>query len=288
MSQTNTIPKINVLHLFEMAAGPSIQSYYYKKFGYGESWVISKNRTHPVIDYYGIIEKFPKIRNVIIEGLKRCSENVDIVFIHGSEFAVPIFKILTRKKVILQYHGSDINLESRSKNPFRIICRSMADAIIYNQKTHLKKIITIKNVKKEFHPNAVDTDLFKPKNKTRHGSIALMSNNLDREKTMKELENFSDLTIIDKNDQIIPYAEMPNLLNNYEIFVDHKITDFGLYLEALSRSALEALACGCKVYHNGRYIDHLPDENNPEVVMKKLYSLFHQVLSGKNYDFNKP
>jgi len=277
----NITRKINVLHLFEMAAGPSIQTYFYKKFGYGESWVLSKNRKHTVVDYYNIIEKFPKIRNVIISALKRCNDNVDIVFIHGSEFAVPIFKILTRKKVILQYHGSDINLSNRSRNPFRILCRSMADAIIYNQKSHLKKIITIKNVRKEYHPNAVDTDLFRPMDISRKGKLALLSDNLNRKKTLKELEKFNDVTFLDKNEKIIPYEDMPKLFNQYETFIDYKVTDFGLILEALSRSALEALACGCKVFHDGKYIEKLPDEHKPKIVIEKLYKLFLEVLDGK-------
>ena len=273
--------KINVLHLFEMAAGPSIQSRFYKKYGYGKSWVLSRVRSHPVIDFYNEVEEFPKVRNVIIEALKRCKHaDVDIIFIHGSELAVPIFKILTKKKVILQYHGSDINLPSRSKNFFRIICRSMADAIIYNQNEHLEKIITIGNVLKEYHPNAVDTDLFKPQNKIRKGNLALLSDNLDRKKTLKGLEKFPDVTIIDKKNKIIPYEDMVDLFNKYELFLDYKVTDFGMVLGAMSRSALEALACGCKVYHDGKVIEKLPDEHKPEVVIKKLYSLFYYILNG--------
>lgn len=276
--------KINVLHLFEMAAGPTIQTYFYRKFNYGNSWVISKVREHTVIDYYGIVEKYPRVRDVILEGLKRCNSNVDIVVIHGSEFAVPIFKILTRKKIVLQYHGSDINLDSRSRNPFRILFRSMADAIIYNQKSHLKKIITIRKVRKEFHPNAVDTDLFRPTGISRSGTLALLSNNLDRKKTLELLNKFKNVTILDRNNEVIPYNKMPNFLNKFELFIDHKVTDFGMVLEALSRTALEALACGCKVFHDGRYINELPDEHKPENVIKKLYTLFLEILDKNKKD----
>ena len=281
----NITKKINVLHLFEMAAGPSIQTYFYKKFGYGKSWILSKDRKHPVVDFYGEVEKFPKIRDVIIEGLKRCKKNdIDIVFIHGSEFAVPIFKIFTRKKVILQYHGSDINLPSRSKNIFRILFRSMSDAIIYNQKEHLKNIITIKEVRKEYHPNTVDTDHFYPLHKKRKGSLTIISNNLNKEKTLEGLKEFSDLKIIDKQEKKIPYEEMPNLLNQYETYVDYKVTDFGMLLKALSRTALEALACGCKVYHDGKIISELPLEHKPEIVIKKLYTLLYFVLTGEEFN----
>lgn len=280
----NITRKINVLHLFEMAAGPSIQSHFYKKFGYGKSWVLSRNRRHGVVDFYGEIEKFPKVRDVIREGLRRCKkDDIDIVFIHGSEFAVPIFKIFTRKKIILQYHGSDINLPSRSKNIFRIIFRSMADAIIYNQKKQYDNIITIKNVRKEFHPNAADTEHFHSLNEDKKGKLAFISDNLDRQDTLKGIEKFQDVTIIDKKIQVIPYEEMPKILNKYETFIDYKVADYGLLLEEMSRTALEALACGCKVYHNEKIIEKLPEEHKPENVMKKLYSLFYLVLTGKEF-----
>lgn len=284
MNEKNKIRKINVLHLFEMAAGPSIQSHFYKKLGYGKSWVLSSDRINRVVDFYKEIEKFPRVRDVIREGLRRCKkDDIDIVFIHGSEFAVPIFKILTRKKVVLQYHGSDINHPARSKNIFRIIFRSMADAIIYNQKKMYDNVITIKNVRKEFHLNAVDTELFHPLNDDKKGKLAFISDNLDRPKTLKGLENFQDITIIDKKIQVIPYEEMPKILNKYETFIDYKVADYGLLLEEMSRTALEALACGCKVYHNEKIIEKLPEEHKPENVMKKLYSLFYLVLTGKEF-----
>jgi len=281
-NQKNNLRKINVLHLFEMAAGPSIQSHFYKKFGYGKSWVLSKYISKSLIGFYCEVENFPRVRHAILAGLKRCkNDEVDIVFIHGTEFAVPIFKILTRKKIILQYHGSDINLPGRSHNLLRIICRSMANAIIYNQKSHLDKIITIRKIRKEYHPNAVDTEHFKPQNKNRNGSLTFISSNLNREKTMEELKKIPDLTIIDSNKQKFSYEEMPDLLNQYEKYIDYKVTDFGLVLKALSRTALEALACGCKVYHDEKIIEQLPEEHKPEIVMKKLYSLFLDILTKK-------
>ena len=83
-----------------------------------------------------------------------------------------------------------------------------------------------------------------------------------------------------KKNKIIPYEDMVDLFNKYELFLDYKVTDFGMVLGAMSRSALEALACGCKVYHDGKVIEKLPDEHKPEVVIKKLYSLFYYILNG--------
>ena len=159
----------------------------------------------------------------------------------------------------------------------------MADVIIYNQRIHRDKIITIRKVRKEFHPNAVDMDLFKPMNLHRKGNFALLSDNLDRNETLKELKKFNDLTILDKREKTIPYEKMPETLNQYEMFIDHKVVDYGLHLKEISRTGLEALACGCKVYHDGKIIEKLPEEHIPEIVIKKLYLLFYSVLTKGNH-----
>lgn len=263
-----------------MVGGSSIQSHFYKKFGYGNSWVLSSKDSHPVISHYKEVEKFPRVRDVILEGIRRArNSKVDIIFIHGSEMLVPFFKIFSNKKIILQYHGSDINDPKRSKNIFRIIARSMADVIIYNQKAHLEKIITIKNVKKVYHVNAVDTDLFFPKNNKKTGNVAFISGNLNKEATKKLLSKFEDIDIIDTRNAKIPYKEIPDILNQYEMLVDLKITDYGLLVPTLSKLALQALACGCKAYtFEDEIKDKLPDRHKPEIVMKKLYDLFVETL----------
>ncbi len=54
-----------------------------------------------------------------------------------------------------------------------------------------------------------------------------------------------DLRIIQRGlDPIIPYAEMPQFLSKFEYFMDFK--GYG-DPEAISRLALEAIACGCKI-----------------------------------------
>lgn len=285
MSKINLSHQINVLHLFEMIGGSSIQSHFWKKFLLGKSHLLihEKPQKNTVIEYYKEAETLPRFRDVVKEGLKRCKNgDVDIVWIHQTEIVVPIFKLLTNKKVVLSYQGSDVNEPRRSKNPIRILCRSMADLIIYNQKDHLKKIITIRNVRKEYVVNAVDTDLFYPKDKPKKGTLAFISDNLDRKKTLELLKKFEDLTIIDRNDGVIPYNEMPKILNKYELMVDLKVTTFGLLVPTLSKIALQSLACGLKVYtfQNEMKVG-LPDRHKPENVMKKLHQLFCEILDNQ-------
>jgi len=285
MSKMNSKHRINVLHLFDMAGGSSIQSRFWKKFHLGESHLLihEKPQKNTVVEYYKEAKTLARFRDVVKEGLRRCKKgDVDIIWIHQAEIVVPIFKLLTKKKVVLSYQGSDINESRRSKNPIRILCRSMADLIIYNQKDHLKKIITIRNVRKEYVINAVDTDIFYPMNKPKNGTVAFISDNLDRKKTLELLKKFEDLTIIDRNDGVIPYNEMPKILNKYELMVDLKVTNFGLLVPTLSKIALQSLACGLKVYtfQNEMKIG-LPDKHKPENVMNKLHQLFYEIIDNQ-------
>jgi len=142
MIKENRDHQINILHLLDMAGGSSIQSHFYEKFGYGKSWVLyhKKPKINAVVEYYKEAKPFPTVRSIVKEALRRCKvDDIDIIWVHQAEILVPIFKLLTKKKVVLSYQGSDINESRRSKNPIRILCRIFPDLIIYNQKAHLKK-----------------------------------------------------------------------------------------------------------------------------------------------------
>ncbi len=57
-------------------------------------------------------------------------------------------------------------------------------------------------------------------------------------------ERSLELTIIDRSvDPPIPYKEMPEFLSRYEYYLEFK----GFPLVSLSKNAIEAIACGCKV-----------------------------------------
>jgi len=278
------IRKINVLHILDMIGGSSIQSHFYNKCGYGQSVVLyhkKPSKKNAVVDFYNKAIPFPYVRSIVLEGLRMCrSDEIDIIHLHQAEILVPIFKLLTNKKIVLQYQGSDILDPKRSRNIFRIIFRSMADTIIYNQKAHLKKIITIRKLPKEYHVNAVDTDHFKPQNKPKKGILAFISDNLNKKATLKLLEKFEDIKIIDRGKDPISHEGMPNILNKYEMFVDLKITTYNLLVPTLSMLALQSLACGCKVYTFEKEVkEELPERHKPEVVMKKLYDLYYKVLT---------
>ncbi len=270
---------IKVLHLLDIAGVPSILSHYYNKLGKGKSELFyhEKNSISSSISrfYEGI--PFEKFRNLLLTAFMK-SFQYDIVHIHGAEILIPLFKA-SGKKIVLHYHGSDINEQNRSLDKKRIFSRSMADLIIYNGKNMENKIITSKKIRKEYLPNPIDTEHFSSDNKNRQGTLSFVSSNLDKEKTINAIRKVGESTIIDLDIQQIPYPLIPKFLSRYEMYIDIKIMPWGHTLDDLSTTALQALSCGCKVYHNHVTIDKLPPEHEPHNVIEKLDSLYQNLLT---------
>ena len=269
---------INVLHVLDIAGVPSILSHFHTKYGYGNSDIVfhkKNNFSYNISTFYGG-KLFKKFRDLIIYVLLK-SKNYDVIHIHGAETLVPIFKI-TGKKIVLHYHGSDINQKERSLNKKRIFCRSLADLIIYNGKNMEKNIITFRNVPKKFLPNPIDTEHFHPRKNTRSHNLSFISDNLDKEETVKSIETFGKTEIIDLDKQQILYSCMPDFLSKFETYVDIKIMPWGYTLPDLSTTALQALSCGCNVYHNGIFLKIFPNEHNPTHTLKQLNSFYREFL----------
>ena len=73
------------------------------------------------------------------------------------------------------------------------------------------------------------------------------------------------------------YAEIPNLLKKYDIYVDIKIVNDKI-IESLSKTGLESLACGLKVLnYKLEYLDKLPQMHNPVNVVNQLESIYNKI-----------
>jgi len=271
---------IRTLHVLDMAGIGSIISHYQNEFGH-KSQIIYRHKKDfgsKISAFYGGIG-LSQFRSVIFRACVE-AKNYDIIHIHSAESLVPLFKLL-HKKVILHYHGSDINDKGRSKNKIKILQRSMADAIVYNTSDMLPKIITINNTPKFHLINPIDTKLFHQYNIPKNGSLAFISKNLDKEKTTELIKRYGDVKIIDIDDSPISYTKMPLILSKFTYFIDDKITDHGM-IAPLSSTALQALACGCIVYRNMQKIDKMPETCTPEFVVKRLDEIYKSVLDNKS------
>lgn len=269
---------MRVLHILDMAGIGSMACYYLNKHGVeSEIYYHKKNNIGSQISEFYKARPFPRFKKLLVTAILN-ARKYDIIHIHSAEILVPIFRILG-KKVILEYHGSDIN-ESRRYGIIRTICRSMADVIIYNDIS--MNIHTMKNTKKIFLANLIDQEHFKPsKVENKKPALSLVSDNLNLNLTVIEIKKYSlSVDIFDISKTIlIPYSKMPEFLSNYRSYVDEKVTSFGLHLKSLSTTALQALSCGLTVFHDGKEIKILPQENRPEYYTAKLITIYQKTLN---------
>ncbi len=269
---------MKVLHLIDLAGIASIISHYQNKYNLGKSDLFyhKKNDFSSTISNYYEGKSFKKFKKLLFSSLRQ-KNNYDIIHIHSVEYLVPLFKILG-KKVILHYHGTDIRKPGNSLNKKKIFCRSLADMIIYNAENMLPKIITFRDVKKRFLPNPVDIDLFRITKNKKNGGISYISGNLDKNKTIEAIQEVMSTEIIDPTIQQIPYPLMNKILSKYETYLDIRITPWEQILDDLSTTALQALACGCNVYHNGKMISGFPQKHDPNFVIEKLHSYYCELI----------
>ena len=94
---------------------------------------------------------------------------------------------------------------------------------------------------------------------------------------MKKVKGLSEkmglkLTILNRK---IPYRDMPKILSNYEYFFDR------FNISSLSKTALEALACGCKVIGwKGLVTNYqeILEKHNLQNVIAELIKIYRKVL----------
>ncbi|MEM2570083.1 MAG: hypothetical protein QXT67_09145 [Candidatus Bathyarchaeia archaeon] len=191
----------------------------------------------------------------------------DIIHIHSIDKLIPYLKFLyPNKPIILHYHGSDIRGKWLMKRKYW----DKADAILYST----PDLINDETPKKAIYiPNPVDTDLFYPLyiNKRKIRSAMAFNYHLDTNKAVYYAKKYGlSLDILERS---IPYENMPNKLNEYEYYVDQT------EIPSLSKTALEALACGLKVIRwDGEIIEGLPEEHKPENVAQKIWEIYREML----------
>jgi hypothetical protein len=171
------------------------------------------------------------------------------------------------KKVVLEYHGSDARGNHKHiREPYEIgldkILVSTVDLYDYVYGA-------------EWLPNPVDIEHFKV-SEHKPGALQIKTKN-----QVMALDTPFSLDIIFRDSNPIMYKDMPKLLENYHMYIDIKnYADVGL-LKPLSKTALEALATGMKVYNSDRLIvQGLPSRHHPDSVTDKLLEIYN-ILNDK-------
>jgi hypothetical protein len=168
----------------------------------------------------------------------------DIIHINGSLKMLPLARILAwRTPIVFTYHGSDV------RNP---------TGKPHKEVVELSDHITVTTSDLEQYGHYIERPLdsrFYYRGGRRSDTALMFYKRhfyVDRREAARQWAEKRDieLTILDENNPIfpLPFHEMPKLLSQFEYYLDWKGQKEELY--ALSKTALEALACGCKVVHD--------------------------------------
>jgi hypothetical protein len=203
------------------------------------------------------------------------------------------------KVIILHYHGTDIRGfseedNSQTSNLRNILRPKNIVRKIRKRRLHIKaqrlanRVIVstpdlLQLVKGSiFLPNPIDTDHFNNK-LVKESSVDVYKGLLVNSEVtdIKLAMNYCkrkkinlNIDIYDRTKNPICYKDIPNFLKKYDVYVDLRFVNQKL-LKNLSKTALEALACGLRVLnYNLEYVEGLPSEHCPTNVIKTLSSIY--------------
>ncbi|OYT56918.1 MAG: hypothetical protein B6U76_02415 [Desulfurococcales archaeon ex4484_217_2] len=270
---------MRVLHIWNTAGVASILAKYQRKLLGWDTWVIMRKKYDKYgVTTYGALYNCDTISFYIIA--MALASKYDIIHVHSLDRIVLVIKKVYKKKpVILHYHGSDIRgLWDKKKRYW-----SKADKIIVATEDLLKDAPP----NATFLPNPVDTEIFKPMPKLRRKKWALFIYSSEKKHRVslswaKEIAKSLKLKlyILNRETKPIPYKAMPHILNRFEYFIDHR------YVEALSKTALEALACGLKVIRwDKKILNTLPHVHYPQRIIKELTNIYYEASSREHKSF---
>jgi len=256
---------LRVLHIWNTAGVASVIAKYMDRILGTRSLVVYRR----AFDRYGVTtygELWDCGAKVFALRCLLLARKFDLIHVHSFDKLVPYLKLLyPSKPIVLHYHGTDIRGKWLQKQKYQ----SKADAILYSTPDLLNHETPKLAV---YLPNPVDTDLFykfpgifqKPK------TALAFKYQLDMDKANRYAKKYGlSIEFLERN---IPYRKMPEILNKYEYYIDQT------QIPSLSKTALEALACGLKVVRwDGEIVEGLPEEHRPENVIRRLIEVYSSI-----------
>jgi len=297
---------MRILHIWDQAGVAFVLAKYQRSRGHDSKAIMVRE-----YDKYGI-GKFYKQYAIDATlqdfGQKSLDEahSADILHVHSRSDLVFKFReeFGNSKRIILQYHGTDIRGIRKQKLPHRsklsdlavrgiFMYRRVRDAILIKNRIHSKAqhladavIVSTPDLlplvsKAIYLPNPIDTDHFTDKiYSTRpEGAKALTMDTeaIDIQLTLNHCKKHNvklDIDVYNRIREPIMYGDMPAFLKKYGLYVDVRFVD-GKILENLSKTGLESLACGLDVLDYKLERRHgLPEEYIPMNVTSRLETIY--------------
>ena len=289
-----------MLHIWDSAGVAFILAKFQQMNGNESKVIRVKNADKYGIDeFYKEYGLFVTTEELVYKSIEE-ARRADVIHIHSlPEMVINIRNTYGESKVIiLHYHGTDIRGfsgdNSRVFSLRNILKPKNIVGKIRKRRLHIKaqrladRVIVstpdlIRLVKGSiFLPNPIDTDHFNKK-MIKERSVDVYEGVLvNSEVTNVELAmNYCkhkkinlNVNIYDRTKNPIYYKDVPNFLKKYDVYIDLRFVDRKL-LKNLSKTALEALACGLRVLnYNLEFVDNLPSEHCPTNVVTILSSIY--------------
>lgn len=289
-----------MLHIWDQAGVAFILAKFQQMNGNESKVIRVKNADKYGIDeFYKEYGLFVTTEELVYKSIEE-ARRADVIHIHSlPEMVINIRNTYGESKVIiLHYHGTDIRGfsgdNSRIFSLRNILKPKNIVGKIRKRRLHIKaqrladRVIVstpdlIRLVKGSiFLPNPIDTDHFNKK-MIKERSVEVYEGVLvNSEVTNVELAmNYCkhkkinlNVNIYDRTKNPIYYKDVPNFLKKYDVYIDLRFVDRKL-LKNLSKTALEALACGLRVLnYNLEFVDNLPSEHCPTNVVTILSSIY--------------
>ena len=197
----------------------------------------------------------------------------DVVQVHNWDRIIPWLKRVSSAPVVVTYHNFNIanEWEQRRRYWAKADGRIIATPGLANEENRAL-----------FIPEPVDTDAFFDMEAHAPGTALHFEYGATDEARMLAEGRGLSLTVLRRDDEPIPHAQMPGLLNKYEYYIDIKRpykTALPI-IQATGKTCLEALACGCKVIRwDGRVLEGFPAENRPENVVGRYFDLYSGLVA---------
>jgi hypothetical protein len=303
---------MRILHVWDQAGVASVMAKYQRLRGDDSRVIIISS-----VDKYGINHFYQDYNFFVSseEFVAKCTENAenaDVIHVHSmADILIRLHKKFGKsKKFILHYHGREIRgtdqlgesktdqlgetsksqsnlayaLFLKAKRRARKILRKrrhlkaqrLADAIIVSTPDLVQWVTNC-----TYLPNPVDVDHFKPDRiyEKKKNAITFKTEVTDIGWALDYCRDNNinlDIEVYDRAHSPIMYANVPNFLRQYTVYVDIRYINETL-LQALSKTALEALACGLKVLnYRLEYRQGLPVEHDPKNVISRLSNIYSE------------
>jgi hypothetical protein len=274
---------LKILHIWDQAGVACVLSKYQRRQGHFVK-ILKRSGYDPfaIFGFYNEPLIYTDGKKFLQLAIKE-AKDYDIIHIHSLFKIIPeLRRQYNDKALILHYHGSEIR--GKDVDSVRLEAEHRSDTILVSTSDLLDYV---NSDKAQYFPTPIDTEHFRnTPGFQADKSLMIISNRIDVSWILDYLDknNFSLHIdrIVDRSSSPVSYSHLPHLLNEYSIYIDIKKYIDGLLLTSLSKTALEALACGLKVLrHDLKYIHGLPKINEPEKAAYRSLEVYNKIIANK-------